>query len=134
MNGKTVSSDRAALLEKEWGMKPFIIRPFSASQVQTDTIPPTLAFRVEIVRSLKPLKDDAIEGMRKMAGNRGFDIQNLEDGKVAYLIGKFITFESAEEYADLLIRNGYREAKVVAWLGKKEIPVETARQLFDNLK
>jgi len=50
------------------------------------------------------------------------------------LIGKFITFESAVEYTDLLIRNGYREAQVVAWLGKKEIPVDTARQLFENLK
>ena len=55
-------------------------------------------------------------------------------GIIAYLIGKFITFESAEEYADLLKRNGYRDAQVVAWLGKKEIPIETARQLFDNLK
>ena len=69
-----------------------------------------------------------------MAGNRGLDIQTLEDGKFAYWIGKFITFETAAEYADLLNRNGYREAKVVAWLGKKEISIETARQLFDNLK
>jgi sulfur carrier protein ThiS len=50
------------------------------------------------------------------------------------LVGKFITFETAAEYADLLKRNGYREAQVVAWLGKKEIPIETARHLFDNLK
>jgi sulfur carrier protein ThiS len=58
----------------------------------------------------------------------------MEDGKFAYLVGKFITFETAAEYADLLKRNGYREAQVVAWLGKKEIPIETARHLFDNLK
>ena len=70
----------------------------------------------------------------KMAGSRGMDIQSLEDGKIAYLIGKFITFDTANDYSDLLKRNGYKEAKVVAWLGKKEIPVETARQLFDNLK
>jgi hypothetical protein len=69
-----------------------------------------------------------------MAGNRGLDIQTGQDGKIAYLIGKFITFETAAEYADLLKRNGYREAQVVAWLGKKEISIETARQLFDNTK
>ena len=62
------------------------------------------------------------------------DIQPLEDGKIVYLIGKFITCETAAEYADLLIRNGYREARVVAWMGKREIPVETARKLFENLK
>ena len=86
------------------------------------------------MRTLKPVKEDVVEGIRKMAGTRGLDIQTLEDGKIAYLIGKFITFESAAEYADLLIRNGYRETKVVAWLGKKEIPVETARQLFENIE
>ena len=70
-----------------------------------------------MTRSVKPLKDDIVEGIRKMAGNRGLDIQPLEDGKIAYLIGKFITFETAAEYSDLLKRNGYSEAQVVcmAW-------------------
>jgi hypothetical protein len=99
-----------------------------------DTIPPTLAFRVEVLRSLKPLKDAAVQEITKMAGSRGLDKQIIDGGQIAYLIGRFITFESAAEYADLLIRNGYKEAKVVAWLGKKEIPVDTARELFDNLK
>ena len=131
---KPVSADRAALLEKEWGKKPFVSLGKSLQETPIDTIPPTLSFRVEVTRSLKPLKEDVVDGIKKMAGNRGLDIQTLDDGKIAYLIGKFITFESAAEYADLLIRNGYREAKVVAWLGKKEISVETARQLFENLK
>jgi hypothetical protein len=69
-----------------------------------------------------------------MAGTRGLDILHLSDGNIVYLIGKFITFESAAEYADLLVRNNYRGAKVVAWLGNKEVPVETARQLFNNLE
>ena len=128
---KSVSADRAAIMEKEWGRKPFIgIIP----DTPVDTIPPTLSFRVEVIRSLKPLKEDMVEEIKKMAGSRGLDIQPLDDRNIAYLIGKFITFESAEEYADLLKRNGYREARVVAWMGKKEIQVETARQLFDNLE
>jgi hypothetical protein len=131
---KSVSPDRAALLEKEWGKRPLFSGEKALPGTQVDTIDPTLAFRVEVIKSLKPLKEDAVEGIRKMAGNRGLDIQTLEDGKFAYLIGKFITFETAAEYADLLKRNGYREAKVVAWLGKKEISIEAARQLFDNLK
>jgi hypothetical protein len=131
---KSVSPDRAALLEKEWGKKPLFTIDKAVSADQADTITPTLIFRVEVIRSLKPVKDDVFEGIRKMADNRGLDIQTMEDGKFAYLVGKFITFETAAEYADLLKRNGYREAQVVAWLGKKEIPIETARHLFDNLK
>jgi hypothetical protein len=131
---KPVSSDRATLLEKEWGKKPFISIGKTLPGTTVDTIPPTLSFRVEVTRSLKPLKNDMVEGIRKMAGNRGLDIQPLDDGKIAYLVGKFITFETAAEYADLLNRNGYREAQVVAWLGNKEIPIETARKLFENLK
>jgi tetratricopeptide (TPR) repeat protein len=125
-----VSSERAVILEKEWGNKPFA----TISHSQSDTITPTLSFRVEVVRSVKPLKDDALEGIKKMAGNRGLDILKPDQGNTSYLIGKFITFESAAEYTDLLVRNGYREAKVVAFLGQKEIPVETAKQLVENRK
>jgi hypothetical protein len=128
---KSVSSDRAAILEKEWGKKPFI----SAEPVaHADTITPTLNFRVEVTRSVKPLKEDQVEGIRKIAGNRGLDILMLDDGKTGYLVGKFITFETAAEYSDLLKRNGYKDAQVVAWLGKKQIPIDTARQLVDKLK
>lgn len=131
---KSVSPDRATQMEKEWGTKPLMISEKAPSDVKSDTVPPALTFRVEVVRSIKPLKDEAVAGIRKIAGNRGLDIQTVEDGETAYLIGKFITFETAAEYADLLKRNGYREARVVSWLGKKEIPIETAKQLFDNTK
>ena len=131
---KRVSPDRSAIMEKEWSNKPLVTIEKTLSETRVDTIPPTLTFRVEVIRSLKPLKEDVVEEIRKLAGNRGMDIVTLEDGEIDYLIGKFITFESATEYTDLLKRNGYREAQVVAWLGKKEIPIETARQLFDQLK
>jgi hypothetical protein len=133
-NKKTVSADRAAILEKESGKKPFTVLSDIAAENSIDTVPPTLAFRVEVTRSLKPLKDDVIQGITKMAGSRGLDIQKVDDGKFAYLIGKFITFESAAEYTDLLIRNGYRDARVVAWLGKREVAIDTAKKLFDDLK
>ena len=131
---KRVSPDRSAIMEKEWSNKPLVTIEKTLSETRLDTIPPTLTFRVEVTRSLKPLKEDVVEEIRKLAGSRGMDIVTLEDGGIDYLIGKFITFESATEYTDLLKRNGYREAQVVAWLGKKEIPIETARQLFDQLK
>jgi len=127
---KSISAERAAVLEKEWGKKPFA--SIARQEQAIDTIPPSLLFRVEVIRSIKPLKDDAVEDIKTVSGSRGLDILTLDNGNIVYLIGKFITFTSAAEYADLLIRNGYREAKVVAWLGKKEIPVETARQLFEN--
>jgi hypothetical protein len=131
---KSVSADRAAMMEKEWGNKPFVSIENGINANKADTITPTLTFRVEVARSLKPLKEDILEGIRKAAGNRGLDIITLEDGKIDYLIGNFITFETAAEYSDLLKRNGYKDAQVVAWLGKKEIPVDTARELFDKLK
>lgn len=149
VDNKRISMDRAADLEKEWGNRILGVKQ-AAQNVQSvqnaqttqniqnikksDTIPPTLTFRVEVMISLKPLKDDAVDELRKVAGNKGLDIIVLEDGKYDYLIGKFITFETATDFADLLRRNGYKDALVVAWLGKKEIPIETARQLFDNLK
>jgi hypothetical protein len=133
-SNKTVSADRAVMMEKDWGNKPFVTLENSFNDAKADTIPPTLAFRVEVARSFKPLKEDILEGLRKAAGNRGLDIITLEDGRIDYLIGNFITFETAAEYSDLLKRNGYKDAQVVAWLGKKEIPVDTARELFDKLK
>jgi tetratricopeptide (TPR) repeat protein len=131
-DNKVVSADRATVLENEWSTKPLV--DLALPGATPDTIPPTLAFRVEVARSLKPLKADAVETLKGMAGSRGLDILHLSDGNNVYLIGKFITFESAAEYADLLIRNNYRGAKVVAWLGNKEVPVETARQLFNDLE
>jgi len=125
---KAVSSDRAAVLENEWGNKSLIDLSVS------DTIPPALVFRVEVARTAKPMKPDAIEALKTTAGSRGLDVLHLSDGNLVYLIGKFITFESAEEFSDLLIRNNYRGAKVVAWLGNKEVPVETAKQLFKGLQ
>jgi hypothetical protein len=89
---------------------------------------------VEVIRSTKPLKEDIMAGLQKISGSKGLEMITLEDGNVVYLIGKFITFESAEAYAGLLIRNGYRDAKVVAWIGNKEIPVETAKQLFEKIE
>lgn len=135
MDGKSVSTERAAVLEKEWGSKPlFEVKTPETDAAQRDTVPPTLAFRVEVMRSAKPVKDDVADGMKKIAGTRGLDTQKASDGSVIYLIGRFITYESAEEFADLLKRNGYTEARVAAWLGTKEIPVETARQLFENIE
>jgi hypothetical protein len=130
-DNKPVSAERAAVLENEWAGKPLV--DLNLPGATLDTIPPTLAFRVEVARSLKPMKPDAVEALKAMAGSRGLDILHMSDGNNVYLIGKFITFESAAEYADLLIRNNYRGAKVVAWLGNKEVPIETARQLFNNL-
>jgi len=132
--GKVVSSERAALLEKEWTNIPFIADTKYMPEATIDTIPPALSFRVEIIRTDRPVSEENYEGMKKLSGTRSLDIETLPDGNISYLIGSFITYESAEEYADLLRRNGYRDSKVVAWLGKKEIPVETARQLFEKIE
>jgi hypothetical protein len=126
-----VSADRAGILEKEWGTKPLSVVK-QTTDIPHDTIPPTLGFRVEVIKSIKPLATDKMENIKKLAGSRGLEIIVNESKQNIYLIGKFLTFESAAEYADLLIRNGLKEAKVVAYLGKREIPVDTARQLFEK--
>jgi len=132
MDGKPVSVERASILEKEWGQKP-LFNPASAPESSGDAVS-TLVYRVEVSRSLKPVNKDVYDNYSTMAGNRGFEVVNADDGAFVYLIGKFITFESASEYAGLLNRKGYREAKVVAYLGNREIPLETARQLFESQK
>ena len=133
MDRKNVSMERAAVLEKEWGNKPFNTG-INISTVETlvDTVPPTLVFRVEALRNKKPLTDDQFENLKHLSGNRGFDVLKNATGLTIYLIGKFLTFESAAEYADLLSRNGYKDVRVVAYLGLREIPVDTARQLFEK--
>jgi len=125
LDGKPVSIDRAAILENEWGQKALM---------KIETGPSTLVFRVEVARAAKPVSKEMEEVYRKLAGIRGFDILLTQEGSTAYIIGKFITFESAFEYADLLVRNGYREARVVAYLGPREVPVETAKELFEKIK
>jgi tetratricopeptide (TPR) repeat protein len=134
-DGVTISLERAAVMEKEWGSKSL----FSSGTVTDESSPAeasplTLSFRVELTRSDKPLKEDIEESYRKLAGNKRFEILSPVEGQYVYLIGNFITFESASEYANLLNRNGYRDAKVVAYLGNREIPVETAKQLFEKIE
>ncbi|MDR2886786.1 MAG: hypothetical protein LBV26_02115 [Bacteroidales bacterium] len=131
-----VSPDRAAALEKEWGTKPLAEIAGSNSQAvaAADTLPPTLVFRVETMRVAKEPKPDVVESLRTLAGSRGLDIVATDDKKIACLIGRFITFASAAEYADLLIRNGYRDSRVTAWLGNREVPLETAKQLFESIE
>ena len=130
LDGKTVSIDRALLLENDWSQKPLTkIVPIPKTG---EAAASTLIFRVEISRSVKPVGYEVEETYRKLAGNRGYDKISTGDGTIVYLIGKFITSESASDYAGLLNRNGYREAKVVAYAGNKEIPVETAKQLFEK--
>jgi hypothetical protein len=133
VDNKRVSTDRAFQLEKEWGTKPFTSIE-SIPDVKSDTTTQTLVFRVEVMRTTSPLTGEVVEEIRKLAGNRGLEVIQRLDGKISYLIGKFITFETASEYADLLKRNGYPESQVVSWLGKKEIPIESAKKLFENLK
>ena len=131
-----VSNDRAAVLEQEWGMRPLerVVDNKPVSVVSADTLPPTLVFRVEVMIVTRAITPSAVESLQTIAGGRGLDIITTDDKKIAYIIGNFITFDSATDYADLLIRNGYREAKVVAWLGKREIPLEVAKQLFESLE
>jgi hypothetical protein len=133
MDKKIISMERAAVLEKEWSSRPFASASVTApGEIAKDTVPPTLVFRVEATRNKKPLPEDQVENLKRLAANRGFDMIKNASGVSIYLIGKFLTFESAAEYADLLSRNGYKDAKVTAYLGLREIPVETARQLFEK--
>jgi hypothetical protein len=73
-----------------------------------------------------------LTALEKIAAGKGLDIMNPSASVFVYLVGKFLTFESASSFADLLVRNGYKEARVAAYLGSREIPVETALKYFDR--
>ena len=134
-DNKRVAADKAPAMEKVWAGKPLFKTEAREEAISVaDTLPPELLFRIEALRAARPLKEEALDPLRKIAAGRGLDISTLENGSMVYLIGKFITFESASEYSGLLVKNGYKDAKVVAFLGTKEIDVETAKKLFEGLK
>jgi len=137
MDGRQVSAERGAMLEKEWGTRGLaewkgVVAAPETDPVKADTVPPTLLFRVEILKTTKPVTAQQLAEIERVAAGPGLEIVNPAPGNYAYLVGKFLTFESASSYADLLRRNGYREARVAAYLGNREIPVETAIKFFDR--
>ena len=133
LSGNSISTERAASLEREWESVPFAYTDIGIQDVVADTVPPVLSYRVELLRVKQPVKEDPLNMMKRIAGSRGMDIFTMENGEIVYLIGTFVTYDSAVEYADLVSRNGFPDAKVAAWLGRREIPLETARQLFDMI-
>lgn len=138
MDDVQVSMERAALLEKEWGGIPLLrmnTDPMERNNISVnDTLPVgTLTFRAEVMRSKKPVKPDVIEKIQLLAGTRGLDIIKNSDGESVFLIGNFITFESADEYVSLLVRNGYSTSRVAAYVGMQEIPVEAAKELLKKI-
>jgi len=143
MNGVQVSMERAALLEMEWSARPLEANGMPAGretarpEMQDRVINPvpvgTLYFRAEVMRIDKPIKPEVIQKIEQLAGTRGLDMIKNNNGETVFLIGNFITFESADEYVSLLVRNGYNSARVAAYVGLQEIPVEAARELINKL-
>jgi hypothetical protein len=139
MDDAQVSMERATMLEKEWAAKPLPLNEPAVQQGKNvpaaDTLPVgTLTFRAEAIRSKKPLKPEAIEKIELLAGTRGLDMIKNNMDETVLLIGNFITFESADEYVSLLIRNGYSTARVAAYVGMQEIPVEAAKELLNRIE
>ncbi|MCJ7821154.1 MAG: hypothetical protein MUP53_08115, partial [Bacteroidales bacterium] len=134
-----ISMERALLLEKEWSRKPlFFAQPGVSAGIANavrDSIPVgTLAFRAEVIMSKQSLKPEVIEKITLLSGRRGLEMIKNNQGETLCLVGNFITFESADEYVSLLIRNGYSTARVVAYVGSYEIPVEAAKELLKKLQ
>lgn len=139
MNDAQVSMERAAMLEKEWAAIPLpVAEPVIQQKKNLPAADPlpigTLTFRAEAIRSKKPLKPEAIEKIELLAGTRGFDMIKNNQDETVFLIGNFITFESADEYVSLLIRNGYSTARVAAYVGTQEIALETAKELLNRIE
>jgi hypothetical protein len=138
MDDVQISMERALLLEKEWSGNPLYFNdpaPGGTENISgADPLPVgTLSFRAEVLRSKKPLTPELTQKIALLSGSRGLDIIKNNQGETLYLIGKFITFESAEEYVSLLVRNGYSTARVAAYVGTQEIPVESAKELLKKL-
>jgi hypothetical protein len=138
MDGTQVSLERAAMLEKEWAAKPLPGQEQVTAEKRdkglSEQVPvETLSFRAEVMRISKPVKPEVVEKLELLAGYRGLDMIKNSKGETVILIGNFITFESANDYVSLLIRNGYSAARVAAYVGIQEIPVEAARELLNKL-
>jgi len=137
MDGVRVSQERATQLEREWSDRPLAHHGAgTATTAESPARPPmagTLSFRAEVMRTDKPLQPDIIGKLEQLAGTRGLETIKNNEGETVFLIGKFITFESADEYVSLLIRNGYSSARVAAYVGMQEIPVGAARELINKL-
>ncbi|MDX2413965.1 MAG: SPOR domain-containing protein, partial [Bacteroidales bacterium] len=128
---KRISLERSAVLEKDWAdISLFKTDPFL--KVKDADKAQTLVFWVEADRSEKQFKEESLETLKLVAGKRELSIKQNENEEFVCLIGKFLTFESAQAYADLLFRNGLKEARVAAYIGDREIPLKTARELFDH--
>jgi hypothetical protein len=139
MDDTQVSMERATMLEKEWAAKPLPLAGADVAEnkriTPPDTLPVgTLSFRAEAIRSKKPVKPEAVEKLEVLSGTRGLDIIKNNQDETVFLIGNFITFESADEYVSLLIRNGYSTARVAAYVGMQEIPVEAAKELLNRIE
>jgi tetratricopeptide (TPR) repeat protein len=138
MDDIRISMERAAILENEWSGKPLPGEPGDKGYMSTvesaDTMPVgTLSFRAEVMRLDKPPKPELIDKLKQLAGERGLDIIKNNSNETVFLIGNFITFDSAEDYVSLLIRNGYSSARVAAYVGRYEISVEAAKELIKRL-
>jgi hypothetical protein len=139
MDDAQVSMERATMLEKVWAAKPLPVNEPEVREKKNvpaaDTLPVgTLTFRAEAIRSKKPIKPEAIEKIELLAGTRGLDMIKNNQDETVFLIGNFITFESADEYVSLLIRNGYSTARVAAYVGMQEIPIEAAKELLNRIE
>ena len=137
MDGTQVSMERAQLLEKQWASQPLpgkedVIPETNGNGAAGNVPVGTLSFRAEVMRITKPVKPEVIEKIELLAGSRGLEMIKNSDGETVFLIGNFITFESAEDYVSLLIRNGYSTARVAAYVGMNEIPVEAAIELLNR--
>ncbi|MCF8223315.1 MAG: hypothetical protein K9J25_09220 [Bacteroidales bacterium] len=131
-DGERISMEKAAELEPEWsGQSLFDKNSRAGQEIVEPAEPPTLVYRIQAMETAKRNDDERIKMLERISGNKSYDVIRSDNDQYVYLIGKFLTFESAATYADLLYRNGMKEAKVVAYLGNKEIPLEKAKELFD---
>ena len=132
MDGSRISLEKAEQLEKKWSDISLFERDTLINhQAIEPQEPPTLVYRVQVMRVNKKVQDEELELLERLADRRRYDIYETADKEYVYLIGKFLTFESAAAYADLLYRNGMKDSQVVAYLGDKEIPLETAKKMFE---
>ena len=137
MDGKPVSAERGAILAREWGTRDLpawqgVVPSGSNLTEARDTVIQTLLLRVEVLRTNKSDNKQFNDEISRVTADKGFEILNPEAGSYVYIVGKFLTFESASAYADLLKRNGYKDARVVAYAGNREIPLETALKYFEK--
>jgi hypothetical protein len=137
-NGKKISLDEAARLQRDQGAKtnPEVGVTYPEKNVNTNTPannapalnPANIVFKVQIGSYKNQVPVNVVSQFLNLAANHGLDQLPDANGATVYAVGKFKTYNEAVQKRDILVNEGIKDAFIVAYDGTKKISVVDARK------